>query len=346
LSIPVAIAVDCMGGDHGAAPIVAGAVQALNEHANGDLRVVLVGDETEIRNALSVLEGGHSDRIRVEHAPDFVHMEDPATDGIRRKDTSIAIGMRLHKEGEVQGLVSTGNTGAVMASALYTLQRLPGVMRPAIASLFPNPRSATVVLDVGANTECKAANFVQFAIMGSIFSQFVLKHPHPRVGLLSIGEESTKGTELTQSAHQLLSEEKSILFAGNIEGRDVLSGEYEVVVTDGFVGNILLKFAESVGPLLETKLRHQINTNMFSRFGALLMKPFLRRLRNSLDYAEYGGAPLLGVDGVIVICHGTSGAKAIKNAIYEAEKSVRHKVNLHIKEQLESAHATEPSHAA
>jgi glycerol-3-phosphate acyltransferase PlsX len=323
-----------------------GALQALEQHDNGDLNVLLVGREDEVSKALRAQERVSTGRVQIQHAPEFVSMHDPAADGFRRKDTSIAIAMRLQEEGRVDGFVSPGNTGAVMAAALFTLKSLPGVIRPAIASLFPNPLSATVVLDVGANTECKPQHLWQFAVMGSIFSQFVLKHPRPTVGLLSIGEEKSKGKEITQVAHTLLSAEKSIHFVGNVEGRDVLSGEIDVVVTDGFVGNILLKFAESVGPLLETKLRHQINTNMFSRFGALMMKPFLRRLRNSLDYAEYGGAPLLGVNGVVIICHGSSGAKAIKNAILEAEKSVRQKVNMHIKEQLEKVQTPESSHAS
>jgi glycerol-3-phosphate acyltransferase PlsX len=335
-----------MGGDHGVAPIVLGAVQALAERANGDLSVVLVGDRDQIQKELAPVPAGASDKIKIEHAPEAVQMHDSATQSLRRRDTSIAVCMRLHKEGAVQGVVSPGNTGAVMATALLTLQRLPNVIRPAIASLFPNPHSATVVLDVGANTECKPQHLLQFAVMGSSFSQLVLKHPRPQVGLLSIGEEATKGTELTQAAHRMLSADPAVNFVGNIEGRDVLSGEIQVAVTDGFVGNILLKFAESVGPLLETKLRHQINTNLFSRFGALLMKPFLRRLRNSLDYAEYGGAPLLGVDGVVIICHGASGAKAIKNAVFEAEKSVRQKVNLHIKEHLKAVQDVEPTHVA
>jgi glycerol-3-phosphate acyltransferase PlsX len=334
-----------MGGDHGAAPVVEGAVAALAQRANGDLSLVLVGDREQIKSALSAAPSSSSDRIKIEHAAEAVEMHHSATQSLRRRDTSIAVCMRLHKEGAVQGVVSPGNTGAVMATALLTLQRLPGVLRPAIASLFPNPHSATVVLDVGANTECKPQHLLQFAIMGSSFSQLVLKHPRPQVGLLSIGEEATKGNEITQAAHRLLSADPGVNFVGNIEGRDVLSGEVQVVVTDGFVGNILLKFAESVGPLLETKLRHQINTNVFSRFGALLMKPFLRRLRNSLDYAEYGGAPLLGIDGVVIICHGKSGAKAIMNAIFEAEKSVRHKVNLHIKEHLKTVQDVEPTHA-
>jgi len=335
-----------MGGDHGAAPIVEGALQSLAQRTNGDLRVVLVGDQDEIAKALAAQAVSAGDKVQVEHASEAVQMQDSATQSLRRRDTSIAVCMRLHKEGVVQGVVSPGNTGAVMATALMTLQRLPGVIRPAIASLFPNPHSATIVLDVGANTECKPQHLLQFAVMGSSFSQLVLKHPKPKVGLLSIGEEATKGNETTQAAHRLLTADPAVNFVGNIEGRDILSGEIQVAVTDGFVGNILLKFAESVGPLLETKLRHQINTNLFSRFGALLMKPFLRRLRNSLDYAEYGGAPLLGVDGVVVICHGSSGAKAIKNAVFEAERSIRQKVNMHIKEHLKKVQDEEPSHVA
>ena len=346
MSNPVAIAVDCMGGDHGAGPIVEGALQALAEHTNGDLRVVLIGDRAEIDPVVAAHEHDVSDRIQIEHTIEYVKMHASAAEGVRRKDTSIAIGMKLHKEDVVQGLISPGNTGAVMASAATTLERLPGVLRPAIASLFPNPHSATIVVDVGANIECKPQHLVQFAIMGSIFSQFVLKHAHPKVGLLSIGEEASKGTDLTRAANEMLAKESAIDFVGNVEGRDVLSGEYEVVVTDGFVGNIILKFAESVGPLLEAKLRHQINTNLFSRFGALLLKPFLRRLQASLDYAEYGGAPMLGLDGVIIVCHGSSGPRAIKNAVLEAEKAVRNEVALHIREQLEKVQSTESTHAA
>jgi glycerol-3-phosphate acyltransferase PlsX len=346
LNSSVTIAVDCMGGDHGVAPVVEGAIQALHESDRQDLQILLVGDRGKIEAAL-----GHSDTrstraVRIEHADEVVPMKAPATDGVRRKNTSIAVGMRLHREGAVQGFISPGNTGAVMASALVHLERLPGVLRPAIASVFPNSHASTVVLDVGANAECKPQHLLQFAIMGSIFSQLVLKHPRPRVGLLSIGEESNKGTEVTQTANRLLADTAELHFIGNVEGRDVLTGKIDVAVTDGFVGNILLKFAESVGPLLEARLRHQVDTNIFSRFGALLMKPFLRRLRKSLDYAEYGGALLLGVDGVVVVCHGSSKARAIKNAIFEAEKSFRQGVSAHIRDHLRDVNETEATHVA
>ena len=341
-----------MGGDHGVTPIVEGALAALHESPNDSLRITLVGDAAQIQAALDhhrPYRAASADllarRIDVEHADDEVTMDDRAADAVRRQNTSIAVGLKLHHEGKVDGFISAGNTGAVMASALRNLSRLPGVMRPAIASLFPNQKAVTVVLDVGANTECKPQHLHQFAVMGTMFSQYVLKKERPRVGLLSIGEEPTKGTESVQAAHKLLAAEPSIHFVGNIEGRDVLSGDVDVVVTDGYVGNILLKFAESVAPLLEAKLRHQINTNVFSKIGVFMLKPFLRRTRNSLDYAEYGGAPLLGVDGVVVICHGKSGPKAIKNAIFEAERSARQNVNLHIKEQFEKVQASEAANA-
>jgi len=338
-----------MGGDHGVTPIVEGALAALHESLNSPLQIVLVGDRAQIQPVLdhqSTLSAAVvKQRIRVEHADDEVTMDDKATEAVRRTNTSIAVGLKLHHEGKVDGFISTGNTGAVMASSLRHLARLPGVIRPAIASLFPNQKTVTLVLDVGANTECKPQHLHQFAVMGSLFYQYVLKKEKPSVGLLSIGEEPTKGTESVQAANRLLAAEPGIHFIGNIEGRDVLSSHVDVVVTDGYVGNILLKFAESVGPLLEAKLRHQINTNIFSKIGVFMLRPFLRRTRNSLDYAEYGGAPLLGVDGVVVICHGKSGVKAIKNAIFEAERCVRQNVNGHIKEQFEKVLASEATAA-
>jgi glycerol-3-phosphate acyltransferase PlsX len=350
LTSPVTIAVDCMGGDHGVTPMVEGALAALHEDPDTSLAIVLVGDRPQIQAVLDrqnqVPADVLSKRVRIEHADDEVTMDDRAADAVRRNDTSIAVGLRMHHEGKVDGFISPGNTGAVMASSLRHLSRLPGVIRPAIASLFPNQKTVTLVLDVGANAECKPQHLHQFAVMGSLFYQHVLKRDRPRVGLLSIGEEPSKGPESIQAAHKLLAAEPHIHFVGNIEGRDVLNGQVDVVVTDGYVGNILLKFAESVMPLLEAKLRHQINANVFSKIGVFLLRPFLRRTRNSLDYAEYGGAPLLGVDGVVVICHGSSSAKAIKNAIFEAERSFRMNVNTHIKDQLEKVQASEATNVA
>jgi len=349
LNSQVTIAVDCMGGDHGVTPIVEGALAALHESLNSPLQVVLVGDRAQIQPVLDHQSALSADvlkkRLRVEHADDEVTMDDKAADAVRRTNSSIVVGLKLHHSGKVDAFVSPGNTGAVMASSLRHLGRLPGVIRPAITSLFPNQKTVTVVLDVGANAECKPQNLHQFAVMGSMFYQYVLKKERPRVGLLSIGEEPTKGTETVQAANKLLAADPSVNFVGNIEGRDILSSSVDVVVMDGYVGNIILKFAESVMPLLEAKLRHQINTNIFSKIGVFMLRPFLRRTRNSLDYAEYGGAPLLGVDGVVVICHGKSGVKAIKNAIFEAERCVRQNVNGHIKEQFEKVQAAETANA-
>lgn len=335
-----------MGGDLGVSPIVDGALQALRERQGNGLKVILAGDRNSIETALQTFETPPEGTLRVEHADEVVAMDAPATDGLRRKNTSISVGLKLHKDGHAQGFISPGNTGAVMAGALMQLQRLTGVQRPAIASLFPNPKSATIVLDVGANAECRPQHLVQFAVMGSSYSELVLGRPNPRVGLLSIGAEASKGTEVTQATNRLLGSEKEINFVGNVEGCDVLSGEVDVVVTDGFVGNILLKFAEGIGLLLQSKLRHQVSTNVFSRFGATLMSPFLRRLKNSLDADEFGGAPLLGVDGVIVICHGSAPAKAIKNAIFRAEESARQGVKDHIREHLSKYHSEETTNAA
>lgn len=346
MSSSITIVVDCMGGDLGVSPIVDGALRALRERPDSGLKVILVGDHTSIDSALGTFEAPPEGFLRVEHAEEVVAMDAPATDGLRRKNTSIAVGLKLHKDGHAQGFISPGNTGAVMASALMQLQRLTGVQRPAIASMFPNPKSATIVLDVGANIDCKPQHLVQFAVMGSSYSALVLGRPKPRVGLLSIGAEASKGTDVTQTTNRLLALEKELNFVGNVEGRDVVSGEVDVVVTNGFVGNIILKLAEGIGLLFQTKLKHQISTNVFSRFGATLMSPFLRRLKNSLDADEFGGAPLLGLDGVIVICHGSAPAKAIKNAIFRAEESARQGVKDHIRDHLTRYHSEETTNAA
>jgi glycerol-3-phosphate acyltransferase PlsX len=335
-----------MGGDLGVSPIVDGALQALRERPDTGLKIILVGDQKSIQGALHTFDTPPEGSIRIEHADEVVAMNAPATDGLRRKNTSIAVGLKLHKDGHAQGFISPGNTGAVMAGALMQLQRLKGVQRPAIASLFPSPKSPTIVLDVGANSECKPQHLVQFAVMGSSYSKLVLGHTNPRVGLLSIGSESSKGTEITQATNRLLAKERELNFIGNVEGRDVVSGDVDVVVTDGFVGNILLKFAEGIGLLLQSKLKHQISTNVFSRFGATLMSPFLRRLKNSLDADEFGGAPLLGVDGVIVICHGSAPAKAIKNAVFKAEESAREGVKEHIMDHFSRSQSEETTNAA
>ncbi len=322
------IAVDAMGGDSAPASVVEGSIWAHQEN-HGDFRMVLVGEKEKIRSELSRLRAADVP-IRIHHASQSIVMEEDPVNSLKKKDSSIAAGIRLQKEGKADAFISGGNTGAVMTHALMTLGRMEGIHRPAIASLLPTEKGIVVVLDVGANAECKASNLYQFGVMGSVYTELVFKKPNPRVGLLSIGEESTKGNEMTLTAHKLLSEDDSLNFIGNVEGRDVLKGTCDVVVCDGFVGNIVLKFAESIDGFLTWLVKKRVRESLLFRLGAFLVKVSIRDLRKVLDYAEYGGAPLLGVDGVCIICHGSSSPKAIKNALRLATQMVEQKVNQRI----------------
>jgi phosphate acyltransferase len=336
------IGVDAMGGDFAPRAEVDGAIQALREEP-GAFEVVLVGDKTAIEADLARYPGWESLPIRLVHAPERIEMGEAAAMAARRKkNSSLVVATRLHKEGEIDALVSAGNTGAVVATSLFNLGRLEGVDRPAIAALFPvpNTQAGSVVLDVGANSDCKPIHLLQFAIMGTLFARHVLGVKHPRVGLLNIGEEPTKGNELTQEAYQLLSAtSEDIDFLGNVEGRDIFRGAADVVVCDGFTGNVVLKTAESVTGLLITWLKRELKSDLLSMIGGLITKPAFRRLRTRLDYAEYGGAPLLGVNGVVIIAHGSSSSMAITNAIRTAAVAVTHQVNAHIRQELKVAHA-------
>jgi glycerol-3-phosphate acyltransferase PlsX len=233
-------------------------------------------------------------------------------------------------------MISAGNTGAVVASSLLTIGRLHGVSRPAISTLWPNKRKGAVVLDVGANHECTPKNLVQFAVMGSVFAEKHLGIKNPRVGLLNIGEERSKGNELVRDSYELLETDGRIQFVGNVEGRDVFDGAADVVVCDGFVGNVILKFSESIYSFLSHLVRDQIRRGFLAKAGALLMKPAFTSIRSRLDYAEYGGAPLLGVNGVVIISHGKSSRRAIKNAVLAGAKSVDADLNRHIEERFAS----------
>lgn len=319
------IAVDAMGGDLAPAPVVEGCVWALREN-HGNFEMVLVGEKDEIQSELSRLKAVDVP-LRIQHASEKILMEGDPVGSLKKKDSSIAVGMRMQKEGKVDAFISGGNTGAVMAHALTTLGRMEGIHRPAIASLVPTEKGIVVVLDVGANAECKATNLYQFGVMGSIYTDLVFEKPNPRIGLLSIGEESTKGNEVTLMAHKLLSEDRSLNFIGNVEGRDVLRGTCDVVVCDGFVGNIVLKFAESIDGFITALIKRRVRESLLFRLGAFLVKISIRDLRKVLDYAEYGGAPLLGVNGVCIICHGHSSPKAIKNALKLATQMVEQRVN-------------------
>jgi len=328
----IRVALDAMGGDYAPQAVVEGAVLALQE-AGDRIDLVLVGEQEEIASELNNSKIPIPS-IDIKHAPQSISMEEQAIEVMRRKkDSSIAIGMNLLKEKKVDAFVSGGNTGVVMATALFKLGRIEGVSRPAIASFLPSEKGIVVVLDVGANADCKPQNLYQFASMGSIYTNYVLKVKKPKIGLLSIGEEKTKGNELIIDTHKLLTGSR-LNFVGNVEGRDVLKGTCDVVVCDGFVGNIVLKFAESIDGFLVSLVRKRVKESLLFRFGAFILKVSLRDLKKSLDYAEYGGAPLLGVDGVCIICHGESSPKAIKNAIRLACNMVKNEVNSHIKEKL------------
>ncbi len=336
------IVLDCMGGDNGPAPIIEGAFEAIKS-ARGRFRVALVGDEVAIRTELAsgVGDGEYREEdlerygLKIIHASQTIEMHESPAEALRNKrDSSISVGLRLQRSGQAEAFVSTGNTGAVMGAALLELGRLPGVLRPAIASFMPTELGGCIILDVGANVDCKPQHLLQFAMMGSSYARYVFDRPQPKVGLLSVGEESSKGHGVVQRAHQLLTQSQ-LNFIGNIEGRDILRGTADVVVCDGFVGNIILKFAESVVRMFFRSIKRYVYTSIFAKLGALLIKPALKKFAKDLDYEEYGGAPLLGVNGVCIICHGRSSAKAIKNAALVAYRCVAHRVNDHIKQQVE-----------
>lgn len=311
------IAVDAMGGDYAPAEIVAGAGLAVAEYG---VQALLVGDEERIKAELRDKAG---EKITVVPASEVIGMEEQPVQAVRRKrDSSLVRAVQLVKEGRAAAVVSAGNTGAVMAAAILALGRIQGVDRPALMALMPNPRGVTVLLDVGANVDVRPEHLLQFAIMGSAYASSVLKIMTPRVGILSIGEEETKGNELTQSALPLLKKE-SLNFIGNVEGRDVFNGRADVVVCDGFVGNILLKAGEGLAQALEEMVRQEISRSFPAKVALGTGFFFLKGVRRRLDYAEYGGAPLLGVNGVVVAAHGSSKARAIKNAVRVAVESVR-----------------------
>lgn len=330
------IVLDVMGADSGKAEIIRGGLAAAT-NIGDSVHIAFVGRQKEIEEILSKEENVPSN-ISIIDAEDVVPMTMTATDGVRMRKSSIAVGLRQVKSNDAIAFISPGNTGAVMATSLLTLGRIEGVSRPAITAVFPtSSERPTVVLDVGANADCKPQHLSQFAVMGSVYASVVFKNEYPRVGLLSIGEERSKGNDLIFSALKQLNDSK-INFVGNVEGRDVLAGTVDVVVTDGFTGNILLKFAESIKPMLVKKMQRQIQTNIFSRFGAVLLLPFLKRMRNTFDYSESGGAPLLGVNGIVIICHGTSSAKAIRNAVQVAYRMADKKIKQRIHDELITNH--------
>jgi glycerol-3-phosphate acyltransferase PlsX len=307
------IAVDAMGGDHAPKAEVEGAIRAA---AALPLRVILVGVEEIVRRELAEHRQAAHLPIEVLHASEFITMDDSAAKSVRSKrDSSIRVACRLVKEGRAHGVVSAGNTGAAMATAKLILGMIPGVERPALASAMPTQTGKRVVLlDVGANVDCSPKMLAQFAVMGEIYSRIILHNTHPRVGLLSIGEEEHKGNELTRAAFPLL-KALPLNFIGNVEGRDIFTGHTDVVVCDGFIGNVALKVGEGVVEMFTNMLKESLAATVTRKVGYLLSRTAYTDFRKRLDYTETGGAPLLGVKGPTVICHGRSNANAMKNAI-------------------------------
>ncbi|MBA2469831.1 MAG: phosphate acyltransferase PlsX [Chloroflexia bacterium] len=308
----IRIAVDAMGGDNGPAVIVEGALAgARTQRAT----LLLVGNVAEIRTALSRLDTAGVD-VEVVEATDVVAMDDHPAQAVRRKpQSSINVALRLIAEGRADAVVSAGNSGAVMAASLLVLGRVKGIERPAIASYIPTIKGKTLLLDLGAVTDPKPSNLVQFAEMGQVYVERILNVRNPTIGLLSNGEEPTKGNALVQQVHPLLAAEDDLNFVGNVEGKDVVMGTVDIVVTDGFTGNVALKTAEGVATFLMELMREEITATLPRKLAAYMLRPAFRSMRSKLDYAEIGGAPLLGVNGAVIIAHGRSSARAIESAL-------------------------------
>ncbi len=312
------IAVDAMGGDNAPEEIIKGAIAA-KEQLGVD--IILVGIPDVINNQLHKL--GAQGKVEVVPAMEVIAMDEHPASAIRKKkDSSIVVATKLVKEQQAHGLVSAGSTGAQMAAALFGLGRIKGVERPAIVTVLPTLSGRVVLLDAGANADAKAKHLLQYAQMGSIYAERVLGLNQPKLGLLNIGEEETKGSELALEAYNLLSNDVNLNFFGNIEGRDVLTGKVDVIICDGFVGNIVLKFAEGMASTIFTLIKEELSKSITRKIGGLLAMPGFRAIKKRMDYNEYGGAPLLGVDGVSIICHGSSKEKAITNAIAVAKQCV------------------------
>lgn len=312
------IAVDAMGGDHAPKAEVEGAYQAAKQL---NVRVILVGRENDVRQELDGHEGWSKLPIEIVHASEVVTMEDSAAKAMRQKrDSSIRVATRLVRDGKAQGVVSAGNTGACMATAKTVQGMIPGVERPALASAFPTVKGApVVVIDVGANVDSSPQMIAQFAVMGDVFSRVSFHTRKPRVGILSIGEEDHKGNQLVHEARPLL-QSLPLNFIGNVEGRDLFSGHADVIVCDGFVGNVALKVSEGLVDVFKHMLKESLEATITRKMGYLLSRNAYADFRKRVDYAEFGGAPLLGVRGTCIICHGRSPAKAIKNAIRVAKE--------------------------
>jgi glycerol-3-phosphate acyltransferase PlsX len=327
----IRIVVDAMGGDFAPVNTVAGSVEAIRESA-GRFSVILVGQEEKIRAELQKPENRLSspalvERCAVVNATQIIEMHDSPTAAVKTKrDSSISVGLMMQKEGKADAFLSAGNTGAVMSASTLILGRVNGISRPTIGTLFPTAKSPSLLVDAGANVDCRPQHLFEFGIMGSIYMKAMLGRANPSVGLLSIGEEDTKGNEASIEALPLF-RKSALNFVGNVEGRDVLKGNVDVIVCDGFVGNILLKFGESVPEFFKAKFTRFAEQSLLNKLMVLVARKGMRTVMKELDYQEHGGVPLLGADGVSIIGHGRSTPKAIKNMVMRAEEMVQRKVN-------------------
>ncbi|MGA1539974.1 MAG: phosphate acyltransferase PlsX [Chthoniobacterales bacterium] len=333
------VALDAMGGDHAPHATVAGAVLALREFPKLE-KLFLVGDEARIRAELEK-NGCRDPRVEILHATQVVEMSESAVDGVRRKkDSSISRAVDLVKHGQADAVVSAGHTGAAVAATTIKLRTLEGVDRPGIAALLPTETNLCVLIDAGANTDARPEHMLQYAIMGAVFSRYVLGYDNPAIGLMSIGGEDVKGSEFTKEIFKLL-RASGLNFRGNIEGHDLFQNPVEVVLCDGFTGNVVLKSCEATAEAVFHWLKNEIKRSPVRLAGAYLMQGAFRNLKKRTNYEEYGGSPLLGVDGICIIAHGSSSPKAIKNAIRVALESIQTRINPHIVEELAAFYARE-----
>ena len=347
--MPTIIALDAMGADRAPKPEVEGAILAARHY---DVEVVLVGKEEVIRGELDLHRFWHRLPIGVINAREVIGMHEKAAQAVRAKrDSSLRVGLRMVRDGKAAGFVTAGNTGAAMATAKMVLGAIPGVDRPALAAVFPTAQgTATILIDVGANVDSKPQNLQQFAIMGEVYFRTIfggrfLRAEHPRVGLLSIGEEESKGNDLTREAYKLI-KELPLNFVGNVEGRDLYNGKADVLVCDGFVGNVALKISEGMVETVRFLLKQSLQATISSQVGFLLSRKAFADFKKRLDYSEYGGAPLLGIKGVCIVSHGSSNANAIKNAVRVAVEFANSKLNCTIAERIAAASKNLNHHAA
>lgn len=328
----VRVVVDAMGGDNAPDCVIDGTIEAVN--LSSEIHVILTGDETLLKEKLAD-KSYPKGQISIEHAPDVIDCHESPVMAVRRKkESSIVVGLRLVKENKADAFVSAGSTGAVLAGGTLIVGRIKGVLRPALATLIPNDKGVSLLIDSGANMDCKPAFLHQFAKMGAVYVESFLEKKNPRVGLVNVGVENTKGDALTKEAYVLLKDDEAINFVGNVEAREIPHGAADVIVCDGFVGNVILKYTEGLAMSLLGMIKEAIMSTPISKVGALLIKKPLKKMLKNFDHSEYGGAPLLGLNGLVVKTHGSSDATAIRSTILQCKKFHDQKVNEKIKQYL------------